>query len=108
MKKSVNCLDCGSLGLCCSEGVWVDLEEAKSIEAYGIFEGEFSHLKKDKTFPSGWKVSSSYNDSPCTFLAPDKLCKIHKTDFDLKPKYCKEFPIQDGKISPSFKNLCKK
>lgn len=108
MRKYLNCLDCNSLGLCCGEGVWVDLDEAKDITAYGIFKGEFSNLKKDRTFPSGWKVSSSYNDGPCTFLDRKGLCNIHKTDFDLKPKYCKEFPIQDGKTSPSFKNLCKK
>ena len=108
MKKSVDCMKCDTLGACCCEGVWVDLEEAKSITAYGIFKGHFSNLEEDETFPSGWKVSSSYNDGRCSFLDPDNLCNIHKTDFNLKPKYCKEFPIQDGKTSPSYKDLCNK
>jgi Fe-S-cluster containining protein len=99
------CLKCPQKGNCCREGVWVDLEEAKKILPLKL-DGQFYHLEKDKEFPSGYKVSTSYQDGPCSFLTYDGLCAIHKVNYDLKPSYCKEFPYEDGELGPEAEELC--
>jgi hypothetical protein len=104
-KKKINCLECPQKEYCCQEGVWVDLEEARNISSLRL-SGGFYHLRKDKKFPSGYKVSTSYEDGPCSFLTADGLCSIHKVDYNLKPTYCKEFPYEDGKIAPLAKEFC--
>ncbi|MBI4982091.1 MAG: hypothetical protein HZC15_02950, partial [Candidatus Omnitrophica bacterium] len=85
--------------------VWVDLEEAKKILSLGL-KGDFFHLEEDKDFPSGYRVGTSYEDNGCSFLDPDGLCSIHKVDYGLKPAHCKEFPYEDGKLSPLADVLC--
>ena len=103
--KKIDCLKCPQRAYCCQESVWVDLKEAGNISSLRLC-GGFYHLKKDRGFPSGYKVATSYEDSPCSFLTADGLCSIHKVDYNLKPTYCKEFPYEDGKISPHAKELC--
>ena len=102
----VNCKKCEVFGTCCRYGCWVDLEEAKEILKLDTF-GEFNMLEEDEDFPSGYKVCTSKdNQTPCTFLLQDGSCVIHKIDFNKKPKYCKEFPKEDGKIPNYNKQLC--
>jgi Fe-S-cluster containining protein len=86
-------------------GAWIDLKEAKQIISLGI-KGDFFHLEKDDTFPSGYKVGTSYEDDPCSFLRSDGLCAIHKVDYKFKPQSCKEFPYEDNKVSSFAKILC--
>ena len=102
----IDCRKCLRPTSCCREGVSIDLEEAKKIISLGL-SGEFFHLEKDKDFPSGYRIDTSYGDNPCTFLTKDGLCSIHKVDYDLKPTPCKEFPIdEDGVISSDAKRMC--
>jgi len=101
----IDCTQCREGASCCQQGVWVDLAEASRIVSLG-FAGEFYHLTRDKEFPSGYKLATSYNDAPCSFLTADNLCVIHKVDYNLKPTYCKEFPYEDGKIASDAEELC--
>jgi Fe-S-cluster containining protein len=103
--KKINCSKCKIKGSCCRSGVWVDLEEAKNIVKLDL-SGKFYDLIIDDEFPSGWKISTSSEDMFCSFLCPDGLCAIHKVNYKLKPKYCKEFPYQDGKIENYAKQYC--
>jgi len=103
--KKIDCLKCRQQSSCCDFGVWVDLEEAKKILALGL-KGDFYHLEQDKDSPSGYRVGTSYEDNPCSFLTPEGLCAIHKTDYNLKPVHCKEFPYEKGKLSPFADVLC--
>lgn len=103
--KAIDCLKCREQHSCCDFGVWVDLEEAKKILSLGL-KGDFYHLEKDNSFPSGYKVGTSYVDERCSFLTSDGLCAIHKVDYSLKPAHCKEFPHEDGKVSPFAQMLC--
>lgn len=105
-KKEVECRECKSQEKCCRLGAWVDLEEAKKILALGIKGGDFFHLEKDDSFPSGYKVGTSFEDEPCAFVTRDGLCAIHKIDYNLKPSHCKEFPYENGKLSSMAKYLC--
>jgi Fe-S-cluster containining protein len=107
-KKSVEChrYKCKTTGTCCRMGAWVDLDEAKKILVLGIKGGDFFHLEKDGDYPSGYKVGTSIEDEPCTFITPEGLCAIHKIDYNLKPVYCKEFPYENGRLSSIAKYLC--
>jgi Fe-S-cluster containining protein len=103
--KSINCFECTSQADCCQTGAWADLEEAKKIATLGL-KGEFFQLEKDKDFPSGYCIGTSYEYNPCSFLDPDGLCSIHKVDYSLKPNSCKEFPYEKNKVSPVADVLC--
>jgi len=105
-KKKVECHKCNTQSKCCRLGAWVDLEEAKKILALGIKGGDFFHLEEDDSFPSGYKVGTSFEDEPCSFVTPDGLCAIHKIDYNLKPSHCKEFPYENGRLSSIAKYLC--
>lgn len=105
VKKSISCLECRSQTDCCKFGAWADLKEAKKIVSLGL-KGEFFQLEKDKDFPSGYRIGTSYEDNRCSFLDPDGLCSIHKVDYNLKPKTCRDFPYEDNKLSPFADVLC--
>lgn len=104
-KLVIDCGECKKMGSCCRSGCWVDFEEAKKITDLNL-KGEFFQLVKDKGFPSGYKIGTSYEDSPCSFLDPDGLCSIHKVDYKIKPHYCREFPYEDGRLSSQVGWLC--
>lgn len=87
-------------------GVWVDLNEAKRILELGIKGGDFFHLEKNDDYPSGYRVGTSIEDESCSFLTRDGLCSIHKIDYDLKPLHCREFPYENGRLSPFAGILC--
>ena len=99
------CIKCRNQADCCKIGAWADLEEAKKILSLGL-KGEFFQLEKDKDFSSGYRIGTSYEDNPCSFLDPDGLCSIHKVDYNLKPKACREFPYENNKRSPYADVLC--
>jgi Fe-S-cluster containining protein len=105
MMMTIDCLKCRKKNSCCDFGAWVDLEEAKQILSLGL-KGDFYHLEKDKDFPSGYKVGTSIEDNPCSFLTGKGLCAIHKVDYNLKPAHCKEFPYENGKLAPIADVLC--
>ena len=104
-KEIIKCHKCKSQADCCKLGAWIDLEEAKKILTLGL-KGDFFHLEEDDAFPSGYKVGTSYEDEPCSFLDSDGLCSVHKVDYAFKPVTCKEFPFEDGKLSSFAKVLC--
>lgn len=103
--EEIDCSKCAKQSACCGSGAWVDLEEAKKILSLGL-KGDFFQLEKDADFPSGYRIGTSYNDNPCTFLTPEGLCAIHCADYNLKPAYCKEFPLENGRLSPFADILC--
>jgi Fe-S-cluster containining protein len=103
--KKIDCSKCKMASACCSYGAWVDLEEAKKILSLKL-KGDFYHFEKDRVFPSGYKVGTSIEDNPCSFLTADGLCAIHKVDYNLKPSHCKEFPYEKGRLSEFADVLC--
>ena len=105
-KNKVECHECRAQEKCCRLGAWVDLGEAKKILALRIKGGDFFHLEKDDDYPSGYRVGTSVEDEPCTFITRDGLCAIHKIDYILKPRHCKEFPYENGRLSRIAKYLC--
>jgi len=103
--KKIDCAKCKQQSNCCDFGAWVDLEEAKKILSFGL-KGDFYHLEKDDSFPSGYRVGTSYEDNRCSFLTPEGLCAIHKVDYNLKPIHCREFPYEGETLSPFADLLC--
>lgn len=105
-KNKVECHTCKTQHHCCRLGAWVDLKEAKKILTLNIKGGDFFHLEMDDSYPSGYKVGTSVEDEPCSFMTRDGLCAIHKIDYEFKPTTCKEFPYEDGKLAGIAKYLC--
>lgn len=104
--NKIDCRKCSWPASCCQGGSSIDLEEAIKILPLGL-QGEFFHLEKDKDFPSGYRIDTSYEDNPCSFLTAEGLCAIHKVGYNLKPANCREFPNNaDGTISSDAKILC--
>ncbi|MFA5157188.1 MAG: YkgJ family cysteine cluster protein [Candidatus Omnitrophota bacterium] len=103
--KTIDCSECKTQADCCQTGAWVDLEEAKKIATLGL-KGEFFQLETDSDFPSGYRIGTSYGYNPCSFLDSDGLCSIHKLDYSLKPKSCKEFPYENNSLSPVVDEIC--
>lgn len=103
--KVIDCRQCKNQADCCMTGAWVDLEEAKRIAPLGL-KGEFFQLETDNDFPSGYRIGTSYGYNPCSFLDSDGLCSIHKLDYDLKPRSCREFPYEKNRLSPVADVLC--
>jgi Fe-S-cluster containining protein len=103
--EKIDCMKCKQMHSCCNFGAWVDLEEAKKILSLGL-KGDFYHLEKNEEYPSGYRVGTSREDDPCSFLTPEGLCAIHKVDYSLKPAHCKEFPYENGKLADIADVLC--
>ena len=93
-------------GLCCRDGVDVDLEEAKKIARLKInipkpwFEGLFY----DKELPSKWGVGTVVRNGRCVFQAKDYRCRIYR----YRPNYCRDFPLEFGSIANLYHYLCEK
>lgn len=109
MKNKIKstCEDCEMMGSCCRYGTTVGLEEAKKILKLDLL-GEFYNLESDISFKSGYSLSTSINGEPCSFLCSDGKCSIHKISYKYKPKYCKQFPCEDGKLINQSYQLCYK
>ncbi len=103
--KKIDCNKCPDMKFCCQTGAWVDLEEAKKILELKL-PGKFYEFKKDKDYPSGYRIGTSVGYNACSFLNPEGLCSIHIVDYNLKPSHCKEFPYEKGKIAPFTGELC--
>ena len=93
-------------GSCCQEGVEVDLEQAKEISQLkvNLKKPWFAGLAKDSDMPSGWSLSTVVRDGSCVFQRKNHLCMI----YEHRPMFCREFPIEMGKIAEHYTYLCEK
>lgn len=110
-------------GGCCSDGVWVDMAQARAIIDHAGAIASFmpaerrnpetwfaEHYDDDKSFPSGEYIgtttvvdASHPGGTTCVFLRPeDRYCAIQasslaagKPGWELKPYYCCMFPLVD-------------
>jgi Fe-S-cluster containining protein len=98
------CKDC-AVGACCREGVEVDLFEVSRIlkkVSLDIAQPWFYYLRRDKSFPSGFVFSTFLRDGRCVFQADDRRCRVYA----LRPRFCKEFPLENGGKAPEYHRLC--
>ena len=103
--KTIDCLECKQQSSCCSFGAWVDLEEAKKISTLGL-KGIFIILNRIRIFLPAIELERAMKIIPVLFSLRDGLCVIHKVDYSFKPAHCKEFPYENGKLSPMVDSLC--
>lgn len=91
-------------GSCCRHGVEVDLFEVARILKINldIPKPWFDYLGRDKRTPSGYKFSTILKNRRCIFQDDDMRCRVYKA----RPRYCAEFPYEDGKVAPYYKELC--
>lgn len=91
-------------GSCCRHGVEVDLWEVADILKYrlDIPKPWFAYLGRSKDFPSGFRFTTLLKDKRCIFQGEDKRCRVYA----IRPRYCVEFPLEDGKKAPYYHELC--
>ena len=91
-------------GSCCCDGVDVDLFEAVKISMLDldIERPWFCNLRKDKDSFSGWVLETVVRNGRCLFQREDGRCVIYR----VRPRYCAEYPFENGALSQSYKYLC--
>lgn len=92
------------VGTCCREGVEADLFEVARILKMDldIPRPWFDFLGRDKRMPSGYKFSTVLKKRRCIFQDDNMRCRI----YEIRPRYCLEFPFENGKIAPFYRDLC--
>jgi Fe-S-cluster containining protein len=92
------------LGTCCREGVETDLFEAATILklSLDIPKPWFQFKGRDKRSPSGFTFSTAVKHRRCIFQDENRRCRI----YDVRPRYCREFPLEDGRKAPYYHQLC--
>jgi len=93
-----------SQGSCCRWGVELDLMEVAQIlqKKLDIPKPWFEYLGMSKAFPSGFRFSTLLKDKRCIFQADNMRCRI----YEVRPRFCSEFPLEDGKKAPYYHQLC--
>ena len=97
------CMDCYQ-GMCCRDGVEVDLLEVARIleQPLNIPKPWFEFLSRDKRFPSGFKFTTILRNRRCVFQDERMRCRI----YEIRPRFCVEFPLEDGRKAPYYHSLC--
>jgi hypothetical protein len=111
---SPGCSMCHCNGICCAEGVLLDLKDKERILVHADLikqylepqqendvHKSFDHnIEYDIDFPSGRCDGTAVRDGGCVFLDSKGLCTLQKTalaegmnKFALKPFYCVAFPL---------------
>lgn len=110
MKKNIvkhpnphNCRVCNK-GACCAQGVEVDLFEVARIlkKPLNLKKPWFYFMGPDKEFPSGFNFSTTLRNGRCVFQDSRFRCRI----YEIRPRYCAEFPFENGKKAPYYHALC--
>ena len=92
------------VGSCCYEGAEMTLNEMKAI------------LRKNPKVPKPWfrlvepheepekhyPFSTIMRNGTCVFQDKDNRCLVYR----IRPKHCREFPLEKGKTAPYYKRLC--
>ncbi len=88
-------------GSCCSNGVWVDQEEARKIEEHVKNNPSLNDLHHEALFeiedddpdyfPSGKGIGTRLktSDGPCIFLDSEFKCRI----YTYRPFFCRDYPM---------------
>ncbi|MFH1691317.1 MAG: YkgJ family cysteine cluster protein [Candidatus Omnitrophota bacterium] len=97
------CKECYQ-GSCCRQGVEADLFEVARILKLDldIPRPWFDYVGRDKRSPSGYVFSTVLKNRRCIFQDDNMRCRI----YEVRPRYCSEFPFEDGKVAPYYKHLC--
>ena len=93
-------------GDCCRWGTNLDLFEVARIlekkKTLKLPKPWFDYVRRDKTFPSGFMFTTLVRDRKCVFQDGKMRCLI----YDVRPRYCSEFPLESGKRAPDYGTLC--
>ena len=99
------CKEC-TVGRCCKDGVELDLLEVARIlrRDPDVPQPWFRYLSRSKEFPSGFRFTTVVRHRRCVFQREDRRCAV----YDVRPRYCREFPIEDGGRAPLYHYLCQR
>ncbi len=91
-------------GSCCYEGAELTLRELKIIIKYNppVAKPWFRLVKKSEKPDGVHDFSTIVRNGTCVFQDKNNLCTVYK----VRPHYCRDFPLEDGKTAPHYKRLC--
>ncbi len=92
------------VGSCCRWGVELDLLEVAQIlqKKLDLPKPWFEFLGKSKAFPSGYRFTTVVKNRRCIFQDHNMRCRI----YEVRPRFCSEFPLEGGKKAPYYHELC--
>lgn len=99
------CPGCCS-GSCCKEGVELSKDEIKAIIFFNpaVKKPWFRKVDKLCNPEAGSEYETVLRSGTCVFQAKDKRCIV----YPVRPSYCRQFPLEDGKLAPFYEPLCDK
>ena len=97
------CKTC-QIGSCCYEGVELTAEELKRIIASRplVPKPWFRKLSDSEQSDQDHPFATVVRNGTCVFQGQDNLCTI----YPVRPQYCRDFPIEEGKTAPHYCRLC--
>lgn len=97
------CKTC-TVGSCCYEGTELNKKELKRIlRAHPSVPKPWFRLVVDDEHPEGdHHFATVIRNGTCVFQDEHNRCLIYK----VRPRYCRDFPVENGKTAPHYKRLC--
>lgn len=97
------CQGCES-GSCCQEGAELNKEEIRKILKFNppIKKPWFRLADPEYEPEPDYPYETRLKNGRCIFQDKDKRCLI----YEVRPKKCAEFPLENGKLAEYYKRLC--
>ncbi len=97
------CKTC-KVGSCCYEGVELTNQEMRRIlKVNPSVAKPWFRLVAEEEKPDGvHNFSTLVRNGTCVFQDDKNLCKI----YEVRPQYCRDFPIEHGQTAPHYQRLC--
>jgi len=97
------CKTC-TAGSCCYEGAELSAKELRKIVKFNpnIPKPWFRLVEKYEEPEGEDHFTTLIRNGSCVFHDKNNRCMVYK----VRPKHCRDFPVQDGKAAPYYKRLC--
>lgn len=97
------CNSC-TVGSCCYEGVELTGAELKRIAASGpkVAKPWFRLMTEKEKSDDDHPFATVVRDGSCVFQDQNNRCTV----YNVRPQYCRDFPLEDGKTATHYQRLC--
>ena len=92
------------IGTCCYGGVELTADELKRISKSNppVAKPWFRKLIGKERSDDEHPFATVVRNGTCVFQDKNNFCLI----YDVRPHYCREFPIEKGETAPHYRQLC--
>lgn len=97
------CRTCTS-GSCCYEGVELSAAQMRRILKYGpaVPKPWFRLVRPDEHPDKDYPFATVIRNGTCVFQDGLNRCRV----YPVRPRFCREFPMENGRAAPFYKRLC--